>query len=257
MADQATPNAGAPGEWGTASVDFSIGGQRVHADITIPAGPVRARMMLPVLQKLADFITDRGEEDAKARGESVTCKKGCGACCRQMVPVSEMEAHHLRDLIARLPEPRQSEIRARFARAKERYAQAGLLDKLESLDQLKREELAQLGREYFALHLACPFLEEESCSIHPERPFICREYLVTSPVENCSRPDEEGVRGLPLLGKMSRVVARLGETHPENPTRWMLLALAPEWAAAHTEEPPPRPGPEVLQEVFEGLGQKG
>ncbi|HEY5241787.1 MAG TPA: YkgJ family cysteine cluster protein [Polyangiaceae bacterium] len=28
--------------------------------------------------------------------------------------------------------------------------------------------------------VSCPFLEEESCSIHPDRPPICREYLVTS-----------------------------------------------------------------------------
>ena len=39
----------------------------------------------------------------------------------------------------------------------------------------------------------CPFLEDESCSIHPERPLVCREYLVTSPAALCAGPTQEGV----------------------------------------------------------------
>jgi hypothetical protein len=33
---------------------------------------------------------------------------------------------------------------------------------------------------YFLQGVACPFLEAESCGIHPDRPLACREYLVTS-----------------------------------------------------------------------------
>jgi Fe-S-cluster containining protein len=36
--------------------------------------------------------------------------------------------------------------------------------------------------------MPCPFLEDESCSIHPDRPLVCREYLVTSPAELCAGP---------------------------------------------------------------------
>ncbi len=44
------------------------------------------------------------------------------------------------------------------------------------------------ARRYFHLGIACPFLEDESCSIHADRPISCREYLVTSPAVNCADP---------------------------------------------------------------------
>jgi Fe-S-cluster containining protein len=255
--EQATPPAGPPTEWGTASVDFSLGGQRVHADITIPAGSVHARVMLPVFQKLADFIIDRGEEAAGQMGETVSCKKGCAACCRQMVAIGEMEAHHLRDLIARLPEPRQSEVRARFAAARQRFAEAGLRERLQRFNELTKTALEQLSREYFSLHVACPFLEGEACSIYADRPLLCRQYVVVSPPENCAKPGQDGVRGLLLPANVAHAIARLGETRPDEPTRWILLTEALEWAEAHPNEPPPRPGPEVLREVLEAVAKSG
>jgi NADH:ubiquinone oxidoreductase subunit D len=59
------------------------------------------------------------EENARASGATVSCKKGCGACCRQLVPVSEIEARQLKELVEQMPEPRRSEIWARFERARE------------------------------------------------------------------------------------------------------------------------------------------
>ncbi len=251
--EQAMPAAGPPMEWGTASVNFTLGDQRVHADITIPAGPIRARVMLPVFQKIVDSIVERGEDAARQRGDMVSCKRGCAACCRQMVPISEMEAYHFRDLVARLPEPRQSEVRDRFAQAMQRLAEAGLLEKLQRFHEFTRKDADQLGQQYSALHLSCPFLEEESCSIYADRPFICREYLVTSPAENCSRADKDGVRGVFLPAKVSWAIARLGETRPARPTHWIPLPLALEWVQANPVEPPSRSGPEILREVFERL----
>ena len=51
-----------------------------------------------------------------ARGEAISCKAGCGACCRQLVPVSETEAHHLRDVVEAMPEPRRAAVTARRLR---------------------------------------------------------------------------------------------------------------------------------------------
>jgi hypothetical protein len=59
-----------------------------------------------------------------------------------------------------------------------------------------------------------------------------------------------------MPAKVSLVLARLGETRPEQLPRWVLLPLALEWVQAHPEEPPPRPGPEVLREFFESLAEQ-
>src|SRR5262249_40786328 len=150
------PGAGPPGGWTTGTVNFKIAGQSVQARITLPAGPVQTRQLLPVFQALTDLVVDVAEQAAAAKGEKVSCRKGCGACCRQVGPITEMEAYHLRALVNGLPEPRRTEVRARFAAARRRLEEAGLAGKLAAPGPLAREELQRLGLDYFSLRIACP-----------------------------------------------------------------------------------------------------
>jgi Fe-S-cluster containining protein len=235
-------------------VDFNVGRQRFHADIRMPTGPIRARQMLPLLQALTDLVVAQSVEEAESRGEKVSCQKGCGACCRQLVPITPLEARHLRDLIEALPEPRRSEVRARFAVARRRLQEGGLLERVEHLDEGDAAGREALALSYFRLQIACPFLEEESCSIHADRPMICREYLVTSPAKNCAELKEDNIRGVPLAGKVSEAVANMDKQDGRQGR--VLLVLAPEWTEANPIEPAPRPGPELLREVFDHLAIK-
>ena len=132
-----------------------------------------------------DLVMGRPVKTAEKSGKSISCKAGCGACCRQLVPITPTEAYNLRDLIESLPEPRRSDIRARFAEARRKLDEAGLLEKLLHPETVG-DELRAVGMEYFRLGIACPFLEAESCSIYPDRPIACREYLVTSPAEGAA-----------------------------------------------------------------------
>jgi Fe-S-cluster containining protein len=244
-------------EWITANIEFKIASEPVRAEIKLPPGPIRARQMLPLFQSLTNLIVDEGVAAAEKKSEKLSCKQGCGACCRQLVPISKMEAHHLRDLVEHLPEPRRSEIRGRFAEASRRLQKEGLLEKLQKPEETRVEDIRPVGLGYFSLQIPCPFLEAESCSIYEQRPLACREYLVSSPAQNCYRPSQEGIRGIGLAGKMSHVISRLDDPKQTGILPWVPLILALEWAEAHPEEPPPRPAPEILREVFDRLaGQK-
>jgi Fe-S-cluster containining protein len=184
----------------------------------------------------------------------ISCKRGCGACCRQLVPVAEVEAHQIRRVIDRQPEPRRTEILARFAAARRMLEVAGLLGNLLHPEGWNDGEGRTLGMRYFQEAIACPFLEEESCSIYADRPSACREYLVTSPAENCRRPTPETVQVVKLPLKMWTALARFDEVSPTRRfIRWVPLILAPEWASAHPEDPATRPGPELVRELFERL----
>jgi Fe-S-cluster containining protein len=121
-------------------------------------------------------------------GGSISCKAGCGACCRMLVPISELEAQRLREVVHAMPEPRRSHVLARFAEAVRQLDAAGLLPQLRRVEQWTDNEFQAMTRAYFERQIACPFLEAESCSIYEERPITCREYLVTSPAEKCARP---------------------------------------------------------------------
>ena len=89
---------------------------------------------------------------------------------------------------------------------------------------------------YIRLALVCPFLEDGACSIHARRPFVCRQYLVTSPPTLCANPLTAPVAVVPLplkpvgsmLAASGNVVGRPQLTVP------LMLALA--YAERHGEE---------------------
>jgi Fe-S-cluster containining protein len=234
------------------------GGWQLRGKIAVPSGPTRLRVLLPVVQSLADHAVGAAVMAAEERGQQVSCRKGCGACCRQLVPIAEEEARQIRDLVEALPEPRRTEVRSRFSEARRRLDEAGLLEQLRHPEEWKDpgESLAR-GMRYFAQAIPCPFLEEESCSIHADRPLICREYLVTTPAANCSQPSAETVRCVPMLFQFSIALKRLhDDAQAERSVRWVPLILAPEWAEAHPEEPAARPGPEWVNALVENLALK-
>jgi Fe-S-cluster containining protein len=238
----------------TANVELSGPDWRLKARMSVPAGPTRLRQLLPLVQSLADAVVGTAVRTAEGEGETVSCRKGCGACCRQLVPIAEVEARHLRDLVDGLPEPRRTQVRARFAEARRRLEEAGLLDKLLRREQWAEGERQEVGLEYFRQGVACPFLEDESCSIHTDRPVACREYLVTSPAGHCARPSADTVRCVRLPLKVSGALTRMDPVAATARfVRWVPLVLAPEWAEAHPDAAPARPGPELLREFFDHL----
>jgi hypothetical protein len=156
-----------------------------------------------------------------------------------------------------MDEPRRSEIRARFAAARPQLAVAGLLERLENPDTITGEEYGSVAVYYFNQQIACPFLEEESCSIYEERPITCREYLVTSPPEYCAVPAENKVRRIRMPLRVFNAVARW----QASPTghfkeKWVPLILAPEWAMTHSEEPSAGSGVELLSDLLHHLSVK-
>jgi Fe-S-cluster containining protein len=236
----------------TANAVLNLGTARVRVSMTVPKRPVALGDLLPILRSLAGAIVDQAVATETAEGKTISCRKGCGACCRQIVPLTEIEARQIRDLVEALPEPRGTEVRNRFAAARRRLEESGLIEKLVHPERFSDDELRHrdLGLDYFRLGIACPFLEEESCSIHPERPIACREYLVTSDARHCAEPSLETVQVVPLPGKVSTAVTLIGVDAARRFTRWVPLILALEWAETHPDELPPRPGPDWLRDLF-------
>ena len=150
-------------ELATATIDFTVSGQPIHTEITIPARPVRAAQMLPIFNRFAEIVIDIAVELAQAEGKAISCKAGCGACCRQLVPLSETEARHIAQVLHTLPEGRRTQVQARFVRAREQLARSGMLERLRSPCDIDGEQLIPFGLEYFHQGIPCPFLENESC----------------------------------------------------------------------------------------------
>lgn len=235
------------------TVDFTLEGERFRlaGRVSVPEGPVRVGDLLPVARALADGVVAETCRALEAAGEKISCTKGCGACCRNLVAISEVEARQIRALVDRLPEPRREAIRARFREARALLRKAGLLDALLAPERMTAEEYGKMVGLYFREGIPCPFLEDDSCSIYEERPVTCREFLVTSPPEHCAELGSKDVRRVNLPVRVFNAVARWQVPPAEHvEERWVPLILAPEWAAAHPDEPAPKPGPELLRDLL-------
>ena len=238
------------------AVEVALSGPdwQLRTTMSVPTGPTRLRHLLPLVQSFTDAVVGAAVRVAEAQGRTVSCQKGCGACCRQLVPISEAEAYHIGELVERLPEPRRLDIQDRFAEAHRRLEAAGLLEALLHPEQWTEGQGQPFGLQYFRQGIPCPFLEQESCSIYADRPLACREYLVTSPAEHCASPTAATVQCVELPFKVWTAVARFDPVPASGRfIRWVPLILAPAWAQAHRDEPAPRPGPTVLRELFDHL----
>lgn len=224
-------------------VTLDIGGSRIPVEMTVPAGPVAVEDVLPVLQGLSSLFATRAAARAEAEGQTLSCRAGCGACCRQLVPVAAAEARALARLVDAMPEPRRTEVRHRFEAAIAALDAAGILDRIDQ-DPVGRRDV---GMDYFRAGVACPFLEDEACSIHPDRPLACREYLVTSPPEHCADASA-GITALALEAEPSLALLRA-----DLRDGWTPLVLALVFDAAAPPSARNRDAADILKSVIAAL----
>ena len=150
------PTLSEPEQTVTADIALNIAGRRLQARIAVPAGRTPLIQLLPVVRQLSAASLDAASEDAAAEGMHVSCKAGCGACCRQLVPLALPEARAIRDLVEALPEPRRSRVKERFAAARTRLGDAGLLAALEAPQAVGPGEPPLHGEAYFRARRRLP-----------------------------------------------------------------------------------------------------
>ncbi len=221
--------------------------------LTIPLGKVRAAEMLPVFQEMSNALVEAMVRQVEREGKKVSCRLGCTACCHQLIPLSEVEALHLAEYVRSQPDERRAELEGRFAETLRQMEEAGILQPLREPETRGDRTLREIGLTYLAHRIRCPFLEDGACSIHADRPLGCREYLVTSPNENCWEPSPETVEMVPMPARMSGALISIGQP----PAPFVPLALALEFATTGAgDRYQERPGPELLQHAVENMTRK-
>ena len=171
----------------------------IVAEVDVPTSCC-ADDLLNALQVIDDAVVADARREAEKSGRPVSCREGCAACCRHLVPVTVNEARSLASLVDSLPKGQRSRIRERFSEARSRLAESGLLEAVSQFGSDGPWSERRLASVYFRMGIACPFLDEERCTIYEERPLACREYLVTSPAKNCT--EARDVERLPVPGRI-------------------------------------------------------
>jgi Fe-S-cluster containining protein len=211
----------------------------LELDILTPQGRIKGLFPIPKRMRLSDLawfamgldnrLVQMRLGSLPLKGKEVSCRKGCGACCNQLVPVSPAEAFMISELVASLPTDRRLEILARFAQARRRLHEVKFLEKPDSGPPVRVDPVRK-GIEYMKMGIPCPFLEKGSCSIHANRPSACREYHVTTPAANCTDPGALPVQALPLSKGMTLALVETCALRAGTPREVIPLTMALEWA---------------------------
>jgi Fe-S-cluster containining protein len=231
---------------------------RLNTVLDVPTGFVPITSIVPLTRRLGEEILKLEEHQSRTSGHTVSCRMGCAACCRMLVPLSPPEAFALLDYLEQLPAERQTAIGRKIAASKAELAARGLLPRLESVADAETpipdEELEPINRAYYALRHPCPFLEDEMCSIYEARPAACRELLVTSPAELCHNLAENPVEPIPVSVRIGTVLGLLWATVSESAPRLIPLPLALDWARRHREGAMKRwPGAHLVDRMLDTM----
>lgn len=215
-----------------------IDGAAVAVSAPQPPSPARLDELLPAQRAIDEAGIAHAVGKAAAAGRQVTCAKGCSACCRaQPVPVTPPEAYALLRLVEALPATRRAQIEAHFDDRVQRLRDAGLAEALLGRnDDLDAGSARALAHAYFKLHLACPFLDDDACSIHPQRPFVCRQYLVSSDPALCADPFAHHAAVIPMPLRAATAELAISETAYRRPQHTVPLTLALAYARRHRAE---------------------
>jgi Fe-S-cluster containining protein len=213
---------------------------RLTTAIDVPTGFIPITAIVPVTRRLGEEAAHLEVQQAISTGQTISCRIGCAACCRMLVPLSAPEAFALRDYVEQLPANRRTHLLTRLSNSKEHIRQAGLWGRLHDVAEASRsvpdEELDPINQSYYALKIPCPYLENELCSIYEARPAACRELLVTSPAELCQDMAQNPVTPLPVSMRIGSILGLVWGTLTSSPPRLIPLPMALEWAERHEEE---------------------
>ncbi len=143
--------------------------------------------------RLAD-IAQRLQQDLAARGQQISCARGCAHCCKLFVVASLQECECVVYYLYR-----HEETLRRFLAAFDGWRDDILkiercFKKINDLHQkitageataADREDFDEACGLYTRAGIACPFLVGGACSIYEVRPYVCAGVVATTPAEWC------------------------------------------------------------------------
>jgi Fe-S-cluster containining protein len=241
-----------------ATLHLRVLGESHKVSVAVPPTPAGMADLLPAAQAITNATMDVAFAKSAAGGTPASCRRGCCACCYQLVAVTVPEARALGRLVDAMPPERAAVIRGRFAETVALAKAAGITDPNtpdgEPVVLLRGtptgpDRFIDLGLRYFSLHRPCGFLDNGECGIYENRPLICREYAVTTPAERCSELDLRAITMVEPPVRLSNGLADITALVEQKETLQVPMFAALAWAAM-PENASPAPnvsGPDLLK----------
>lgn len=188
---------------------------------------MRAHKEILALHAFADAGLAAIKRQTAADGRPVVCAMGCSACCYEPVYAERREAEHA---LGRVTPQARARVKERTREWLAKVVPSGLLN--DSLPNVFK---------WRALRAACPFLENNRCSVYQDRPCGCRLHCATGPKENCFddalRPGQTYAYSPEVLARLSHYAAKvLGRFDQDNLGVWLAEILLRETVPSGSRE---------------------
>lgn len=196
--------------------------------VAIPGRPVALSDLVSFMHSLADSIIGLAVKKAAAKSDRVRCGPGCGVCCCQLIPLSAPEVFFIVKRLLEMPLAQREPVLSRFEAIEKRMEESGLKNRICRLFGTGPENDA-VAKEYFYLKEPCPFLVDQSCSIHAWRPVVCREFNTVSDPSLCADPFVNKIHTVPLYKRPSSILALLASRVGGIPPGLVAMPLLFDW----------------------------
>lgn len=207
----------------------------------IVVGQVQARLadIVPLARSICSNIINVVLKKIRSRGEYIPCYKGCSTCCyRCLVPVSVPEAFRLKEEIEKEPAYKRQSIWEDCLNASRHILThkppKKFVHKSAESSSNKPANLVLISNWYSSLKLACPFLNQDICTIYQKRPLVCREHFIIGSAEGCEEDDYSAeVVEMPIQvpNALGQLASELEDTNVEA----VILPLTLVWCKENKE----------------------
>lgn len=132
-------------------------------------------LLLDVFEDMLDLVHQRFlrkiQAFEEAQGETVSCTRGCTACCKQQVLATVAEGLVIARYLLKL------------------YPKEKLMSLLSVLEFQAKFQDKVSAVDWFDSNNMCGFVDEKThdCTIYKYRPAMCRFHCVISPAEDCAK----------------------------------------------------------------------
>jgi Fe-S-cluster containining protein len=165
-------------------------------ELPAPVDGLRAALGagIEVLPALARFRSAQARYfDRFTTANPVSCRKGCSACCSQMVfDVSAVEIEDLGRHLRR--DGRDKELLESLRHRRDLYDRTRR-EHPRHTGESDDEWTERIARAFWSLGQPCSFLDEDgACSVFEHRPQSCRRFFVHGPAEFCTAEGADNPR---------------------------------------------------------------
>lgn len=203
----------------TLHADLPVFAKTLHLSVDLPDRRAALSDLVPLAFEICDKIVSAAVSHAASQGKTLSCHKGCDACCSCLPGMSEPEALRLLEDIQRLPQVPRNRILQGFAEMGQMLEDSGLHEIIQTRygGKVGTAEDAEIIRQWWSrVHRSCPILQDNACSMYSSRPTVCREFLAVSDPNLCSSGQAETVK-LPLnmyhiLGKLPQALKKIDDS---------------------------------------------